>query len=78
VRAGEASRFLNPATAKPIGTVPYAEKADLDRALKAAAKGFEAWRKVSAFDRYKLMRKAADILRGRADEDRQDHDDGTG
>jgi succinate-semialdehyde dehydrogenase/glutarate-semialdehyde dehydrogenase len=60
--------ILNPATGEPIGTVPFAEKADLDRALAAAAKGFNAWKKVSAFDRYKLMRKAADILRGRAED----------
>ncbi|MBV8538314.1 MAG: NAD-dependent succinate-semialdehyde dehydrogenase [Alphaproteobacteria bacterium] len=60
--------ILNPATGEPIGTVPVAERADLDKALAAAAKGFAAWKKVSAFDRYKLMRKAADILRSRADE----------
>ena len=41
--------------------------ADLDRALEAAEKGFEVWRRVSAFDRSKLMRKAADLLRERAD-----------
>ncbi len=60
--------ILNPATGEPIGSVPVAEKADLDKALAAAAKGFAAWKKVSAFDRYKLMRKAADNLRGRADD----------
>ena len=60
--------ILNPATGEPIGTVPFAEKADLDKALAAAAKGFAAWKKVSAFDRYKLMRKAADNLRSRADD----------
>jgi succinate-semialdehyde dehydrogenase/glutarate-semialdehyde dehydrogenase len=65
---GRSQKVLNPATGEAVGTVPYAEKADLDRALAAADKGFKAWRKVSAFDRYKLMRKAADILRGRADE----------
>jgi succinate-semialdehyde dehydrogenase/glutarate-semialdehyde dehydrogenase len=59
---------LNPATGEAIGTLPVAEAADLDAALAAAAKGFAAWRKVAAFDRYKLMRKAADILRGRADQ----------
>ena len=47
---------------------PHADKADLDRALAAAEKGFKAWRKVSAYDRYKLMRKAADIFRSRVDE----------
>nr|WP_294513423.1 NAD-dependent succinate-semialdehyde dehydrogenase [uncultured Rhodopila sp.] len=59
---------VNPATGDKIGTVAHADKADLDRALEAAAKGFRTWRKVAAFDRSKLMRKAADILRSRADE----------
>jgi succinate-semialdehyde dehydrogenase/glutarate-semialdehyde dehydrogenase len=65
---GRSQPVLNPATGEPIGTVPYAERADLDRALSAAEAGFQAWRKVSAFDRYKLMRKAAENLRSRADE----------
>ncbi len=44
----------------------HAERADLDRALEAAQRGFRTWRKVSAFDRSKLLRKAADLLRERA------------
>src|SRR3546814_10361086 len=59
---------LNPATGEEIGKVAHAEKADLDRALAAADKGFKAWKKVSPYDRYKVLRKAADIIRGRADE----------
>src|SRR6201996_4093182 len=58
---------VNPATGDKIGTVPHAAISDLDRALEAADKGFRTWRKVSAFDRSKLMRKAADLLRERAD-----------
>src|SRR5215831_12962633 len=58
---------LNPATSEPIGRVAHADRADLDRALEAANKGFQAWRKISAFDRSKIMRKAADLLRERAD-----------
>ena len=58
---------MNPATGETIGTVAHAEKTDLDRALEAAAKGFQAWRKVGSLDRYKVMRKAADLLRERAD-----------
>jgi succinate-semialdehyde dehydrogenase/glutarate-semialdehyde dehydrogenase len=65
---GRTIPVLNPATAEPIGAVAHAETADLDRALAAADKGFKAWRAVSSYDRYKIMRKAADILRGRADE----------
>lgn len=58
---------VNPATGEPIGTVAHAEKADLDRALEAAAKGFQQWRKVSAYERSKVMRKAAQLLRERAE-----------
>src|SRR5215475_14350865 len=66
--AGKTLSVLNPATGEPIGTVAHAEKADLDLALAAAQKGFEAWRKVSAYDRCKIMHKAADTLRAKADE----------
>jgi succinate-semialdehyde dehydrogenase / glutarate-semialdehyde dehydrogenase len=66
--SGKTIAVLNPATAEPIGTVAHAETPDLDLALAAAAKGFAAWRKVPAFERYKIMRKAADALRAKADE----------
>ncbi|WP_419896967.1 NAD-dependent succinate-semialdehyde dehydrogenase [Roseomonas sp. USHLN139] len=58
---------LNPATEEQIGTVPHATKADMDEALAAAERGFAVWKKVSAFERSKLMRKAAELLRERAD-----------
>ena len=65
--SGRTLPIVNPATGGPIGTVAYAERADLDRALDAADQGFKAWRKVSAFERAKLMRKAANLFRERAD-----------
>jgi succinate-semialdehyde dehydrogenase/glutarate-semialdehyde dehydrogenase len=68
--AGSGGRTLpviNPATGEQIATVARAEIADLDRALAAADKGFKTWRKVSAYDRYKTMRKAADLIRERAE-----------
>ena len=65
--AGRFLTVLNPATGEPAGKVAHAERADLDRALEAAARGFEVWRRVSAFDRSKVMRKAANLLRERAD-----------
>ena len=58
---------LNPATGAALATVARAEIADLDRALAAAGRGFNQWRKVAAFDRYKIMRKAAELLRARAE-----------
>jgi succinate-semialdehyde dehydrogenase/glutarate-semialdehyde dehydrogenase len=66
--SGKTIPVLNPATGDPVGKVAHADRADLDRALAAAAKGFQAWRKMSAYDRYKIMRKAADNLRARTDE----------
>jgi succinate-semialdehyde dehydrogenase/glutarate-semialdehyde dehydrogenase len=67
-RSDRSEEILNPATGQPIGETPYASRGDLDRALTAAAEGFEIWRKVSAFDRYMMMRKAADHIRSRAAE----------
>src|SRR6185437_1237259 len=64
---GRTLEVLNPATGEPLGTVAHADRSDLDRALAAAQKGFEVWRAVSAFDRSKLMRKAANLIRERAD-----------
>ena len=58
---------INPATAKPLAHLPHASTADLDAALAAAAKGFAQWKATSAYDRSKLMRKAADLLRERHD-----------
>ena len=65
---GKTIPVLNPATGDAIGSVAHAEKSDLERAAQAADKGFKAWRKVSAFERYKIMRKAAENLRSRADD----------
>jgi succinate-semialdehyde dehydrogenase/glutarate-semialdehyde dehydrogenase len=64
---GRTIDVVNPATGDKIGTVPHAAISDLDRALEAADKGFRTWRKVSAFDRSKIMRKAAELLRERVD-----------
>ncbi len=67
-RSGQTIPVLNPATEEVIGTVAHAGRDDLDEALAAAEQGFAVWKKVSAFERSKLMRKAADLLRSRADD----------
>src|SRR5262245_21303267 len=58
---------VNPATEKPLGRLPHASTNDLDQALAAAAKGFEGWRATSAYDRAKVLRKAAGLVRERAE-----------
>ncbi|PDS28525.1 NAD-dependent succinate-semialdehyde dehydrogenase [Rhizobium phaseoli] len=57
---------VNPASGEVIGRVSNAGAADLDEALSAAAAGFEQWRRISAFERAKLMHAAAEILRQRS------------
>ncbi len=65
--SGKSIPVVNPASGDKIGTVAHAEQPDLDRALQAVEKGFHVWRKTSAYDRSKVMRKAAELLRSRAD-----------
>ena len=65
--SGNTLPVINPATGKEIGRLAHAEKADLDRALEAAQKGFNVWRKISAYERSKIMRKAANLMRDRVD-----------
>ena len=50
-----------------IGEVAVAGKTDLDRALHAADAGFRSWRAKPAFDRFKILRNVAEILRSRVD-----------
>lgn len=66
--SGKTQDVVNPSTSVSLGTLGHASKADLDKALAAAVGGFNTWRRVSAFERCKIMRKAADLLRARADQ----------
>jgi succinate-semialdehyde dehydrogenase / glutarate-semialdehyde dehydrogenase len=66
--SGKTQDVVNPATSKAIGELGLATKADLDKALAAADKGFKTWRKVSAFERGKILRKAAELVRARAED----------
>src|SRR6516162_65839 len=58
---------VNPATEKPLARLPHASQSDLDAALAAAEKGFKVWRAISAYDRAKVLRKAASLVRERAE-----------
>ncbi len=58
---------LNPATGETIGTLAHAGRKDLDDALGAADRSFQKWRKTSAMERSQIMRRAAALIRERAD-----------
>ena len=57
--------IINPATEEVIGQVPLAERADLDRALAAAARGFEVWRDMAIEARTRVLLDAARLVRER-------------
>src|SRR5690606_12251620 len=64
---GATGDVFNPATGKVIGKLPHAKKEDMDRALEAAQRGFEIWRKTTPHERAGIMRKAAQLFRERVD-----------
>ncbi|MEQ1650037.1 MAG: NAD-dependent succinate-semialdehyde dehydrogenase [Hyphomicrobiaceae bacterium] len=66
--SGKTQDVMNPSTNLAIGKLGLASKGDLDKALAAAQKGFETWRKVSSYERGKILKKVADLMRSRADE----------
>ena len=63
----ETEEVINPATQKQLGVLSHANTADLEQALAAAEKGFKTWRAISAYERAKILRRAAGIIRERQD-----------
>ena len=59
---------LNPATGDSLGPAAEASAADVDAAVKAARKGFQAWRGMKPLERAALMKKVAGVLRANAEE----------
>ncbi|AJZ57006.1 aldehyde dehydrogenase family protein [Paraburkholderia fungorum] len=58
---------INPANGESLGELPHASDADVDRALDAVARTANAWRDVSAYERAKILRRAAGLIRERRD-----------
>lgn len=58
---------LNPVNNETIGTVSVASQTQLNAAVEAAERGFQIWRDMSVFERSNILRKAASLLRERAD-----------
>ena len=60
------SDVINPALGEVIGHVPHASPVDLQLAVDASIKAFDEWKNVPAFQRAKILRKAAMLMRERA------------
>ena len=62
---GETYDVLNPATEEVLGKASKASENDVNKALKSAEKGLEVWRKTPPWERAKIIRKIADLMRER-------------
>ncbi|MEQ5828950.1 NAD-dependent succinate-semialdehyde dehydrogenase [Sulfitobacter sp. NFXS29] len=62
------AEVVDPATGETVGAVALAGTSDLNLALDAADAAFKVWSLTSAFERSGLLRKAAGLLRERAEE----------
>ena len=58
---------INPATEEVIGKASKAGEEDVNKALKSAEKGLEVWRKTPPWERAKIIRKIADLIRKKTD-----------
>jgi succinate-semialdehyde dehydrogenase/glutarate-semialdehyde dehydrogenase len=59
--------IINPANEQEIGRAPKASREQLDAALASAGEAFPTWSSTPAIERYRIIRKAADLLRERAE-----------
>lgn len=66
--SGKTLPVHSPATEEEIGTIPSADSEDVALVLASAGRGFATWRAIPAWDRAKIMKKAADLIRERNEE----------
>jgi acyl-CoA reductase-like NAD-dependent aldehyde dehydrogenase len=58
----------NPYDRSVVDTVPRADRADVERALQSAVRGARAMARLSGYDRYQILRKAADLMVARQED----------
>src|SRR5436189_5978775 len=65
--SGKTMPVFSPASEEQIGEVPSAASEDVAAVLASASRGFQAWKATPAWDRARIMRKGADLLRERVE-----------
>jgi len=58
---------INPATEEVLAEIAYGGRAETRRAVEAAQRALPGWMKLTAWDRAKVLKKAAELMRERAD-----------
>jgi succinate-semialdehyde dehydrogenase/glutarate-semialdehyde dehydrogenase len=65
--SGRTLGVINPATEEVLAEVAYGGRVEVRRAIEAAHRAMPAWMKLTAWDRAKILKKTADLMRERAD-----------
>lgn len=60
--------LVNPSTEETIAVMPKCGAVEATEAARLSVEGFEQWSAISAFDRSKIMRRAADQMRAEVEE----------
>src|SRR6516165_2226127 len=66
-RDGKTLAVINPADESVLAEVAYGGRTEAERAIDAAARAFPAWRASSAYDRAKVLKRTAELIRERAE-----------
>jgi acyl-CoA reductase-like NAD-dependent aldehyde dehydrogenase len=59
---------LNPYDNSVVDTVPKADREDVERALASAERGAKAMEKLSGYERWRILKKAAELMAARTEE----------
>jgi len=68
VNGAQTTPVLNPFDQSVIDTVPRGTAADIDLAISSAVRGAQAMAKLTAYQRYSILRRAADLMSERAED----------
>src|SRR5580704_91807 len=64
---GRTLGVTNPATEEVVHDIAYGSRKETHRAIAAAHKAMQSWMKLTAYDRAKVLKKTAELMRERAD-----------
>ncbi|WP_233838469.1 NAD-dependent succinate-semialdehyde dehydrogenase [Paraburkholderia sp. ZP32-5] len=62
----DTATVVNPSTGNVLGHVPHATQEDLALALRASERAFRVWRDTPPYERARILKKAAELIRERS------------
>jgi succinate-semialdehyde dehydrogenase/glutarate-semialdehyde dehydrogenase len=65
--SGRTLGVINPATEEVLAEVAYGGRAEVKRAIEAAHRAISGWMKLTSWDRARVLRRTADLMRERCD-----------